>query len=584
MGGRGTGKTTALKSMSYQGQFELIGQDSKRFAQMRYAGLYLRVNTNRVTAFAGPDQTEDHWRRAFAHYTNLLIVQSIVEMLAWWNSLAPEDTLAPGECSRICSSLGIPKVETLHSLSVAIENSISDLELYVNNLDLPHPTFSMLQAPIDVAVSAARTVACFHQKIFYIMLDEFENFLEYQQATVNTLIKHSSGDYVFKVGVKELGWVVRSTLNGREQLISPADYELINIEQKLDGNFPAFSRSVCETRLAQWAAATGRPPVSLTELLPELDYEEEATLLGVSDRVSPLRSQIANQEPDAERLLAAKDLTLFTFWILGRESYDSLVKSLRAYADGGSHEENQLNNYRYAALFAIAPTGTEVTKYYCGNRVFALIARSNIRFYLHLISQCLDRHVRSQRPAHDRSVSPLDQTLAARSVGLQYLTELEGVTVHGAQLVKLVLGFGRLFQLLARNPVGAAPECVEFQIGAKSDSTPQVGEATRRLLREAVMHLALVRSAGTKLVAESDIREWDYSVHPIFAPFFNFSHRKKRKLEVVEADILNMVSNPQATIRKLLRDRPHLADQEAPVQLKLFDEYFFTKHDALLSG
>jgi len=76
-----------------------------------------------------------------------------------------------------------------------------------------------------------------------------ENLLDYQQVILNTIIKHCGADYTFKVGVRELGWRRRSTLNENEQLISPADYQRIDIEKVLDKEiFPEFARQICNAR------------------------------------------------------------------------------------------------------------------------------------------------------------------------------------------------------------------------------------------------------------------------------------------------------------------------------------------------
>src|ERR1700733_9836102 len=55
VGGRGTGKTTVLRCLSYDGKFELEGSDSTRVSGWPYYGFYQRINTNRVTAFRGDE-------------------------------------------------------------------------------------------------------------------------------------------------------------------------------------------------------------------------------------------------------------------------------------------------------------------------------------------------------------------------------------------------------------------------------------------------------------------------------------------------------------------------------------------------
>src|SRR5690348_8206849 len=84
MGGRGTGKTTVLRGLSYEGQFALAGEDPVKVQQWTYFGLYYRVNTNRVTAFRGPELTEDKWCTYFGHYVNLVFCQLMLEFCLWY--------------------------------------------------------------------------------------------------------------------------------------------------------------------------------------------------------------------------------------------------------------------------------------------------------------------------------------------------------------------------------------------------------------------------------------------------------------------------------------------------------------------
>src|SRR4051794_32837194 len=75
IGGRGTGKTTVLKGLSYQGQYVLCGKDPDKIKDWSFFGLYWRVNTNRVTAFKGPELREEKWIIYFSHYLNLSLCQ-----------------------------------------------------------------------------------------------------------------------------------------------------------------------------------------------------------------------------------------------------------------------------------------------------------------------------------------------------------------------------------------------------------------------------------------------------------------------------------------------------------------------------
>jgi len=49
------------------------------------------------------------------------------------------------------------------------------------------------------------------------------------------------------------------------------------------------------------------------------------------------------------------------------------------------------------------------------------------------------------------------------------------------------------------------------------------------------MHLALVRSAGTKLAGDEDVRAYDYSLHPIFAPIFCLQLPQEEKAQLARS-------------------------------------------------
>jgi len=60
---RGTGKTTVLRGLSYQGQFALVKKILELFDNNDYIGLYQKSDTNQVRAFSGGDLSEDVWTK-----------------------------------------------------------------------------------------------------------------------------------------------------------------------------------------------------------------------------------------------------------------------------------------------------------------------------------------------------------------------------------------------------------------------------------------------------------------------------------------------------------------------------------------
>ena len=295
VGGRGTGKTTVLKGLSYEGQFALTGQDAAGISTWSYYGFYVRVNTNRVTAFSGPECDKAGWTRLFAHYSNLLLCGSVLRFINWYRVQTGADfDFDSATCGNLAVSLHLPSAGTIRELQQNLNSAQLKFESYINNVaDGHHPPLSMQGAPLDALFEAISESRAFRGKNFFFLVDEYENLEDYQQQVVNTLIKHSGLLYTFKIGVRELGWRVRSTLNENEQLISPADYVKINIVERLSGDtFRQFALKVCNARLQRLQLPDQHVIRNIEEALPGLTEEEEAIMLGVREEVDTLKEKL----------------------------------------------------------------------------------------------------------------------------------------------------------------------------------------------------------------------------------------------------------------------------------------------------
>ncbi len=578
VGGRGTGKTTALRCLSYQGQEAYRGSGVRESSEWPYFGMYYRVNTNRVRAFSGSELPEATWTKLFAHYINLEFCELTFKFLEWYGARYPKaQRLSESalESVTVALNLGVAKSQT--EFGRELELARLRFEAAINNIaDAERlPDLSMQSVPVDTLLREVKKLPQFVEKSFFFLVDEYENLDRPQQRVLNTLIKHCGELYSFKVGVKELGLRERSTLNSSEQLVHPADYKLINITDELQGRFPEFAAEVCGRRF-QRALGANDHRIDLPMLLPELLPEHEAELLNVGAVVSPMRSslladtQIPTDVTDWLRQLS--DLELFA--IVCRASAEE--KSVEAMLSESCRDQRKwrehYDNYKHAYLFAIRKGKRGIRKYYAGWRVFCLMSACNIRYLLELVDQAINSHLDSEGDPLE-PINPQIQTEAAHAAGQKNLRELEGLSLGGAKLTRLLLGLGRVFQVMAENPVGHTPEVNQFHLSSSTDD-PSLRIKVEEILREGIMHLALLRYPGSKLQEPSDIRQSDYSVHPIFSAFFGFSHRRKRKIPLSDEDILGIVDDPSAVIRTILDRQNRSAEEALPEQMQLFADFY----------
>lgn len=576
IGGRGTGKTTVLRGLSYEGQFALHDNKASSLLDAKFYGIYYRVNTNRVTAFRGEELSEDRWTRYFAHYLNLVFCTQLLEFVEWFSvQTGSAVVISPRLVEKVGLTFGLQGMETLGDLNEAIESLLLRFEASINALnDEMVGGLSLQGAPIDELTSALCSSELFRGKQFYFLIDEFENFENYQQRVVNTLIKHATQSYTFKVGVRELGWRERATLNANEQLTSPADYAHVNIGDVLVGaKFKNFASDVVLSRLApSLDRADGRR--FLRTLLPKLSEMEEAqSLLENTDAARLMK--------EARNVLDAEEYSRVCELPIGKVSFakywsdiyigESFADALRGLSHGSPKWTQRVNNHFYSFLFTIRKRKPGLRKYYCGWDVYVRLANGNIRYLLELVHAAFLMHLDESDQVGP--IAPKIQTLAAQAVGKKNLDELQGLSVDGAHLTKLLLSLGRIFQLFAEEPSGHTPEANEFHIQGVESASEDASAI--RLLNSAVMHLALVRRTANKLADARDTKEYDYSVHPIFAPFFVFSYRRKRKLALTTTQLLGLVGQPRSAIEDVMKqnNREPMADV-LPDQMGLFEAFY----------
>lgn len=554
MGGRGTGKTTVLRGLSYQGQYALSENDIEKFDQNNFIGVYFRCDTNHVHAFSGKGISKEIWMEIFAHYFNLILTAEILYFMDWHRKIKDSDELlSEHACKLIATSLHLgDEVTDFDKLLSVLEMSMYKFQAEVNNIaDGNMPRLSMAGDPIRIVTEQARKLSQYAGKTFYLLVDEYENLLDDQQQIVNTLLKHTPQSYTIKIGVREMGWRVRYTMNPQESVIDPADYVLFNIVEEFTNaetsdKFESFAREVCQLRIEK--LIDEGTAFDIEQALVNLSYEEEAIRLGVEQTV--LYKQVCEYEKTNGIDLGVTPLFKFFLanWAISHNNtFDDTITN---YRNNNVAWNTRYENYKYSMLFKIR-TGRGrggIQKYYAGWSTFVKLANGNIRYLMELVYRSYYLFIQENGEI-STPVPPEVQTKAARNVGWKNLTELEGTWQNGAQLTRLVQTLGTIFARMAKEAENTAPETVQFEIEGERS------ERTEELLSAGVMNLALIRMAANKQSGRGSVKEFMYSLHPIFAPFFIYSFRRKRKMTISDSEFLSCVDNQSKAVSLILGRR-----------------------------
>src|SRR5690606_2694389 len=417
-GGRGTGKTTVLRGLSYEGQFELSNKDIATFDKdIDFIGIYYRVNTNHVRAFKGGGIDNDMWIKIFSHYINLILSNEIIQFLEWHKRLNPADeTLSRNDCIHIAKALGITtEITSFDDLTNNLKHEMYQFQSQINNITSnSNLSLSLAGEPFNILTSCISKLKQFYNKVFYFLIDEYENFDDYQQQVFNTLIKHCSDNYTFKIGVRELGWRIKHTLNTTEKLNDPADYKLVNVEKELTSNenlFYEFASKVCQHRISN---LIGQESFNIEDALPSLSNEEEASLLGVEN---------TELFKEASKVITKRDdMTPLYKYFIAHWAYKndrSIKEEYQLYKKDKENYNTRYNNYKYSLLFMIkrGRGSAGIQKYYTGWDTYIKISHGNIRYLMELVHKAFEKHI-INGASLTTPISPQHRTIAAQDCGL----------------------------------------------------------------------------------------------------------------------------------------------------------------------
>lgn len=570
VGGRGTGKTTALQSLRYDSMLERIEDEGQTFVDQEYLGVLIRMNKNRVRAFTGSGLSEESWSKLFAHYFNLVACGELAALASWLELRLPLK-LSAENLSAISNELGLADCETLDQLKNSLKRAISSLQLQVNNPSKDMGiTLSMAESPLRTFVEILRSEGLLGERIVFCCIDEYENLLDYQQAILNTYIKHAEPPLSYKIGVRKNGLRNRQTLDGQDVLRVPDDCLEIEIA---DEGFEFFAKAVAELRLRYAQSLGVNVSANLREFLQELSLSDEAIVLGADRVASSLLTELADHKNlNFFQQKSPGELYFLKYW---QESEGGSLHDLATeWYNNETEWKTRIGNYGYASLFWLSKgrKGARIRKYYCGERTMLSLAAGNIRYFLELIDTAIEYQLEEiSSNGASLKVSAKSQTLAAREVGKRRLNQLEGLADHGVQLKRIVLAVGKVFFELARSPSGKTPEVTSFVISGNQTESSKI----HSLLQEGVGHLAFESDPRTKSTSSVELRDDEYRLHRIFSAFFEISHRKKRRMTIEASTLLSVLEDrPARAISSLLDERPQTTEEELPEQLALFSAFY----------
>ncbi|CAI3929041.1 ORC-CDC6 family AAA ATPase [Alteromonas macleodii] len=584
IGGRGTGKSTALHSLKYEETYTRLEAQGKGFSDQTFFGVLIRMNKNRVKVFDGANIPNERWSKIFVHYFNLLVCQELTKLAIWLQEKLGIELTAT-QVESISIDLTLKPAASLCELATSIKRATSELQIFVNNPESEQcPRLSMAESPLRTFVESLESAELLDGQTVFCCIDEYENLYDYQQAALNTYVKHAEPPLSYKIGVRKKGFRNRQTIDGQDLLKVPDDYAEIEI---VDEGFDYFSKAVGELRLTCAQELGVKVPSKLTDFLVDISFAEEVIALGGGKVAQKVRDELSLRDGNYAGLIAKPDHEVYFLRYWADVSGETLYDLADDWLANEISWKTRLENHGFASLFWLSRgnKGQRIKKFYAGESTLTILASGNIRYFLELIDTAIKKELdgKADFAGKQIKISAKAQTLAAKEVGQRRLNQLEGLADNGVELKRLVLGIGKVFFEYARTPEGRAPETNSFLVKGSTDEVSKV----KKLLSEGVAHLAFEEQPATKATSSAEMRESEYRLHKIFSAFFEMSYRAKRRTNFNANDLLEVLgARPSSAIARMIgkpskneksttqKELSVTKIQELPDQLALFSEFY----------
>lgn len=594
IGGRGCGKTTLLKYFCHATQFSphrtVLSSDA-----LTHIGLYWRADTNFLNSFTGGEQEPEVWRAAFEHLLACDLGRELIRSLKSLNC-NPQRQSEYGLLDKIDLSslqdfgLDLEIGHSIYELENLLQRKRTQLAMWVNNLDTQsRPTFLPAEHFLKTLVETLKSQLSYLKgSTFAIFIDEFENLREEQQQIINGLLKHGSPPLLYNIAMKRNGWHTMKTL-GSESLQEISDYRAIFLEDYLSDKFDIFAAELIFFRLAEY-----RPELqSIIPIIPsdlrsieniEQRYknsEYRDKIISAAERILPRANErVAAQEIFADirlknSLISRIDNALKTrgssllpevfideslpeasvimpaLINRPRENIEDLLLELGELKEGKtnrlSNNKDLIGNNLFGCVNSIYLDAKRNSILFSGFTSLILISQGNLRHLLELIHRIFKQYDiadESELPV----VSVESQVTAIRDASESILNTINGSGVYGQQLYSLTTCLGSIFKERHKSDRQSEPELNQFTLSS-GEITPQLKTYLNEAEKWSILHV----SKETKMKSTGAINR-DYTLNPIFSPYFQISFRKKRSLQISTSQLLKMLDADQQTRDSLTRE------------------------------
>lgn len=546
-GARGTGKTMLASRFSLDAwlvERELKGLPADP-AELKQIGLYFRIDADFLHSFNHSEEggLRETFNKLFSLFFDIVVIRKALETLrqlggiAWWcdeQRLFRDLVGQFGEKGEVAADYD--------AFLDFLEERLTQIRLYLNNPNRIEPPMLLpANALLKRLMEHLRRQGRFGGRYFAILIDEYENYADYQQRIVNTRLKQSRVEdgVTYRLFMRSGGLRTRETLAPDQTIEEIHDYRQYSLDESLDfDTFRRYAVKVANRHLESHVWYAERGHTDIEQLFQELSAEDEARLLSQGRReavlekwlrqhhtavADPMLAWFAGEENPLRRAVAVVLLNQ------GKPAHQVLA----AFQNNDTKARDWYHNYRRGALHWLCRLYRQNKKYAGLNQIVGL-SGNNIRVFLDFCQTIVAEWL-----AGESRELPIPYAIQDRAIHRQ--AEILRQNLYSAarspiEVNNLLDRFGRLCEQVHKSPRQSEPEVNHFSVKgelANAEERKKLDDWLEHAWYEGVLR----QLRGNKQKSLQDLRTEDWQLSPWFAPLFNLSTRRKKKLELPAEDV-----------------------------------------------
>jgi hypothetical protein len=549
MGGRSTGKSMFLRYWSYPVQFKNAKKNCEKLSSTIFKnngiGFYFRIDGPVLRSFQGKGISDDTWSSIFIHYLELIIAREYLEAIYSLHEAneLDEEEITNGFLPQALELIGIIEQLDLKELLSDMDRRIKEVDTYRGNVAFfkedfkpSDRGFQSQMLSFGIAQIMISTITLFANKNIVLLLDEYENFVNYQQVVINTLLRFSKPQIKFRIGMRLEGFRTYHMMADEDFIKEGREYRKVIFEEVINKNrgYHEFLIEICKKRLESIPLLKEKGFTDIEKILSDKeDLEQEAVEVanGAPEKIIAFFFKKLSKS-DSEKIRSENPLmqALNCLWVLRGVSVDEVKKSMNDYLnklktpEAKKYGRDYVDKYKLSLLILTCSIYRKNKQYYSFN-TFSFLSSGIVGHFIELCrrSFAMAGWGDNETLLNNGKISKEHQSKAARDFSIAEKQQISRIETYGGTISKFVDNMGNLFRDFHLDIKMRYPETNQFAINIDSINH----EISKEAMKSAIKWSVIQRKPLMQRTAPSENLQDTYTLNRIFSPVFQISYRTR---------------------------------------------------------